>query len=102
MPLSPIPEIIEEIKGGRFIIIVDDENRENEGDLAIAADKVTPDAINFMARHARGLICFPIIGSRLDELKVPTMVEHNTAEYRTAFSVLRIMSFWQSALSSTK
>jgi 3,4-dihydroxy 2-butanone 4-phosphate synthase / GTP cyclohydrolase II len=87
MALNTIPEAIEDIKAGKFIIIVDDENRENEGDLAMAADKVTPDAINFMARHARGLICFPILGSRLDELKIPTMVQHNTAEYRTAFSV---------------
>jgi 3,4-dihydroxy 2-butanone 4-phosphate synthase / GTP cyclohydrolase II len=87
MALNTIPEAIEDLKAGKFIIIVDDENRENEGDLAMAADKVTPDAINFMARHARGLICFPITGSRLDELKIPTMVQHNTAEYRTAFSV---------------
>ena len=66
MALAPIPEIIEEVQKGRFIIIVDDENRENEGDLAIAADKVTPDLINFMATNARGLICMPIVGNRLD------------------------------------
>ena len=87
MALSPIPEIIEEIKAGRYIIIVDDENRENEGDLAIAADKVTPEAINFMVTNARGLVCMPIIGKRLDELNVPPMVEENTSKYTTAFAV---------------
>jgi 3,4-dihydroxy 2-butanone 4-phosphate synthase / GTP cyclohydrolase II len=87
MSLSKIPEAIEDIKNGRFIIIVDDENRENEGDLAIAAEKITPDIINFMAMHARGLICMPITGERLDELKIPIMVQDNTAEYRTAFAV---------------
>ncbi len=64
--LNSIPEAIEDIKAGKFIIIVDDENRENEGDLAIAAEKVTADAVNFMAREGRGLICLPIIGQRLD------------------------------------
>lgn len=87
MPLSPIPEIIADVKAGRFIIIVDDENRENEGDLAVAAEKITPDAINFMASHARGLICLPIIGKRLDELRIPPMVHENTSKFTTAFSV---------------
>ena len=87
MPLSPIPEIIADVKAGRFIIIVDDENRENEGDLAVAAEKITPDAINFMASHARGLICLPIIGKRLDELRIPPMVHENTSKVTTAFSV---------------
>ena len=87
MPLSSIPEIIEEIKAGKFIIIVDDENRENEGDLAIAADKVTPEAINFMATHAKGLICMPIVGKRLDELRIPPMVQENTSKFTTAFAV---------------
>lgn len=87
MPLSPIPEIIADVKAGRFIIIVDDENRENEGDLAVAAEKITPDAINFMASHARGLICLPIIGKRLDELRIPPMVHENTSKYTTAFAV---------------
>ena len=87
MSLSAIPEAIEDIKAGKFIIIVDDENRENEGDLAMAAEKVTPEAINFMAKEARGLICLPIIGERLDELKIPPMVQENTAQFSTAFTV---------------
>jgi 3,4-dihydroxy 2-butanone 4-phosphate synthase/GTP cyclohydrolase II len=85
--LSPIPEIVEDIQAGKFVIIVDDENRENEGDLAIAADRVTPEAINFMATHARGLICMPIIGKRLDELRIPPMVQENTSKFTTAFAV---------------
>jgi 3,4-dihydroxy 2-butanone 4-phosphate synthase/GTP cyclohydrolase II len=85
--LATIPEAIADIRAGRFVIIVDDEDRENEGDLAIAAEKVTADAINFMASHGRGLICLPIIGQRLDELQIPMMVEHNTAKFATAFTV---------------
>jgi len=87
MGLSSIAEAIEDIRAGRFVIIVDDEDRENEGDLAMAAEKVTADAINFMARHARGLICMPIIGERLDQLEIPMMVQNNTAKYGTAFTV---------------
>ncbi len=87
MGFATIPEAIEDIKAGKFIVIVDDENRENEGDLAIAAEKITPEAINFMARHARGLICLPITGQRLDELKIPLMVQDNTAKFCTAFTV---------------
>jgi len=87
MGFATVPEAIEDIKVGKFVIIVDDENRENEGDLAIAAELVTPEAINFMARHARGLICLPIIGQRLDELRVPLMVHENTAKFSTAFAV---------------
>jgi 3,4-dihydroxy 2-butanone 4-phosphate synthase/GTP cyclohydrolase II len=87
MGLSTIPEAIEDIKEGKFVIIVDDEDRENEGDLSIAAEKVTPEAINFMAKHARGLICMPVNGKRLDELRIPMMVQHNTAKYGTAFTV---------------
>src|SRR4030043_349074 len=87
MAFATIPDAIEDIKAGKFLIIVDDENRENEGDLAIAADLVTPEAINFMARNARGLICLPITGSRLDELRVPLMVQENTAKFSTAFAV---------------
>ena len=64
--LASIPEAIDDIKAGKFVIIVDDENRENEGDLGIAAEKATAEAINFMAKHARGLICLPIVGQRLD------------------------------------
>jgi len=87
MSLSTISEAIEDIKAGKFIIIVDDENRENEGDLAMAAEKVTPEAINFMAKEARGLVCLPIVGERLDELKIPPMVQENTAQFATAFTV---------------
>jgi 3,4-dihydroxy 2-butanone 4-phosphate synthase/GTP cyclohydrolase II len=87
MEFATIPEAVKDIKDGKFIIIVDDENRENEGDLAIAAQKVTPEAINFMAKHARGLICLPIVGHRLDELRVPLMVQDNTAKFSTAFGV---------------
>ena len=87
MSLSPIPEVIEEIREGRFIIIVDDEKRENEGDLAIAAEKVTPDAINFMITNARGLVCLPIIGKRLEDLRIPPMVQDNTSKFTTAFTV---------------
>ncbi len=87
MEFATVPEASEDIKAGKFIIIVDDENRENEGDLAIAAEMVTPEAINFMARHARGLICLPIIGHRLDELSVPQMVQENTAKFSTAFGI---------------
>jgi len=87
MGLSSIPEAIQDIKDGKFVIIVDNEDRENEGDLAIAAEKVTPDAINFMAKHARGLICMPITGQRLDELGIPLMVDRNTSRFTTAFTV---------------
>jgi len=87
MGLASVAEVIEDIREGKFIIIVDDEDRENEGDLAMAAEKVTTEAINFMARHARGLICLPIIGKRLDELKIPLMVQNNTSRYSTAFTV---------------
>lgn len=85
--LATVSEAIEDIKAGKFVVIIDDENRENEGDLAIAAEKITPEAINFMAKHARGLICLPIIGQRLDELSIPLMVRDNTSTYSTAFTV---------------
>jgi len=87
MGLSGIAEAIEDIKEGKFVIIVDDEDRENEGDLALAAEKVTTEAINFMARHARGLICLSVIGKRLDELGIPLMVGQNTSKFSTAFAV---------------
>ena len=87
MALATIPEAIEDIKAGRFVIIVDDEGRENEGDLVMAAEKVTPEAINFMAKHARGLICLPVIGERLDELRIPLMVGENTSRHETAFTI---------------
>ena len=87
MVLISIEEAMEEIKKGDPIIIVDDENRENEGDLAIAAEKVTPEVINFMASQARGLICLAITGQRLDELHIPMMVNENTSRFTTAFAV---------------
>ncbi len=87
MGFSTIPEAIEEIKAGRVIVLVDDESRENEGDLAIAAERITPEAINLMAREARGLICMPILGDRLEELRIPMMVQDNTSRFSTAFTV---------------
>lgn len=82
-----IPEALEDLKSGRMIIVVDDENRENEGDLICAAQFATPQAINFMATHARGLICLAMQGSRLDELNIPLMVGQNTDSNQTAFTV---------------
>ena len=87
MALVTIPQAVEDIKAGKFVIIVDDENRENEGDLAIAAEKVTSEVINFMAKYGRGLICLPIVGQRLDELAIPPMVQENTSKFSTAFTV---------------
>jgi 3,4-dihydroxy 2-butanone 4-phosphate synthase/GTP cyclohydrolase II len=87
MALAKIEDIIADIKEGKFIILVDNEDRENEGDLIIAAEKVTPDSINFMSKNARGLICMPILGSRLHELNIPMMVDDNTARHGTAFTV---------------
>ena len=87
MAIATIEEAIEDFKQGKMVIIVDDEDRENEGDLSIAAEKVTPEAINFMARYGRGLICLSIIGERLDELQIPMMVQENTSRFGTAFTV---------------
>src|ERR1700688_3132741 len=88
-PFTDVPAAIEEIRAGRMIVIVDDEDRENEGDLMLAAEKVTPEAINFMATYGRGLICLAMTGQRLDELHIPLMVsDHsNTSPYGTAFCV---------------
>jgi len=87
MTLASIKEVIDDIKAGNFIILVDDEDRENEGDLIMAAEKVIPDSINFMAKNARGLICMPVTGNRLEELRIPMMVGENTARHGTAFTV---------------
>jgi 3,4-dihydroxy 2-butanone 4-phosphate synthase / GTP cyclohydrolase II len=84
-PFSSIEEGIEEIRAGRMLIVVDDEDRENEGDLVMAAEKVTPEAVNFMARYGRGLICMPLTGARLDSLGIPPMADENTSEQGTAF-----------------
>jgi len=88
-PFSSIPDAVEDIRVGKMVVVVDDEDRENEGDLTIAAEKVTPEVINFMARHGRGLICLPMTGERLDELRIPLMVqdEQNSARFGTAFCV---------------
>jgi 3,4-dihydroxy 2-butanone 4-phosphate synthase/GTP cyclohydrolase II len=87
MGLATIEEAINDIKSGKFVIVVDDEDRENEGDLVIAAEKVTPEAINFMAKHGRGLICMPVTGERLDALHIPMMVSNNTSKFTTPFAV---------------
>jgi 3,4-dihydroxy 2-butanone 4-phosphate synthase/GTP cyclohydrolase II len=84
-PFAPIDEAIDAIRHGRMVIVVDDEDRENEGDLTIAAEKVTPDAINFMARFGRGLICLAMTPDRLDELQIPLVVRDNTSRFETAF-----------------
>ena len=85
MPFVPIPEAIEEIRAGRLLVVVDDEDRENEGDLTIAAEKVTPEIINFMATHGRGLICLALTAERCDYLRLPLMSPHNTSNFGTAF-----------------
>ncbi|MBZ5498274.1 MAG: bifunctional 3,4-dihydroxy-2-butanone-4-phosphate synthase/GTP cyclohydrolase II [Acidobacteriia bacterium] len=87
MVFNSITEAIEEIRQGNIVIVLDDEDRENEGDFTIAAEKVTPEAINFMAKYGRGLICLSMTGERLDELQIPLMVGHNTTKYGTAFTV---------------
>src|SRR5436309_12029239 len=86
-PFAPIEQAVAAIREGRMVIVVDDEDRENEGDLTIAAEKVTPEAINFMARYGRGLICLSMTPERLDELEIPLMVSQNTSRFETAFSV---------------
>jgi 3,4-dihydroxy 2-butanone 4-phosphate synthase/GTP cyclohydrolase II len=84
-PFTPIEDAVEAIRRGGIVIVVDDEDRENEGDLTIAAEKVTPEAINFMARYGRGLICLAMTPERLDELEIPLMVRNNTSQFQTAF-----------------
>lgn len=87
MSIASIPEAIEDIRAGKFVIIVDDDDRENEGDLTLAAEKVTAETINFMTLYARGLICLPMVGKRLDELDIPLMVRDNTSKFSTAFTI---------------
>jgi 3,4-dihydroxy 2-butanone 4-phosphate synthase/GTP cyclohydrolase II len=86
-PFASIEAAIEAFRAGEIVIVVDDEDRENEGDLTLAADKITPEAVNFMARYGRGLICMPMLQQRLDELEIPLMVPQNTARFDTAFCV---------------
>ncbi|TWH49094.1 bifunctional 3,4-dihydroxy-2-butanone-4-phosphate synthase/GTP cyclohydrolase II [Sporomusa sp. KB1] len=87
MKFNTIEEAIADVQNGKMVVVIDDEDRENEGDLLVAAEKATPEVINFMATHARGLICMPIIGSRLDELDIGQMVIENTDNHCTAFTV---------------
>jgi 3,4-dihydroxy 2-butanone 4-phosphate synthase/GTP cyclohydrolase II len=87
MPQISIEDALKEIREGRMVILVDDEDRENEGDLCMAAEKVTPEAINFMAKYGRGLICLPMTAEKIDTLDIPLMVDHNTSPYGTGFTV---------------
>src|SRR5205823_7379115 len=87
MPLSPIPEILEELRLGKPIVLVDDEDRENEGDLVYAAEKVTPEAVNFMLKEARGILCVALTGEVCDRLRLHSQTEINTASLGTAFTV---------------
>jgi 3,4-dihydroxy 2-butanone 4-phosphate synthase/GTP cyclohydrolase II len=87
MQFNTIEEALEDLRAGRMIVVVDDEDRENEGDVVLAASRVTPEAINFMVRHARGLVCVPLTGKRVKELDLPQMVSRNTDNHCTAFTV---------------
>ncbi|MDZ5457199.1 bifunctional 3,4-dihydroxy-2-butanone-4-phosphate synthase/GTP cyclohydrolase II [Azohydromonas lata] len=87
MPISPVPELVAELAAGRMVILVDEEDRENEGDLVLAADHVTPEAINFMAKHARGLICLTLTRERCEALQLPPMATRNGTPHGTAFTV---------------
>ena len=86
-PISPVEDIVAELRAGRMVILVDEEDRENEGDIVLAADHVTPEAINFMARHARGLICLTLSREMCERLQLPPMVARNGAKHSTAFTV---------------
>ncbi len=87
MPIARIEAALEDIRQGKMVILVDDEDRENEGDLAMAAEKVTPEAINFMAREGRGLICLSLTEERADHLDLPLMVQENSSSFGTAFTI---------------
>ena len=87
VPVAPVEEIVAEMKAGRMVILVDEEDRENEGDLVLAADHVTPEAINFMARFGRGLICLTLTRERCERLQLPPMVARNGTKMGTAFPV---------------
>ncbi len=86
-PIAPIPEIVEEIRNGRIVVLIDDEDRENEGDLIFAADFVTPEKINFLAKYGRGLICMPITAEHAQRLRLPPMAPHNRTVHGTNFTV---------------
>src|SRR5829696_7860465 len=87
MPFSSIPEVLEDLKAGRMIVLVDDEDRENEGDIVIAAERCTPEAINFMLKHARGVICLALTEERCDRLRLHPQTHINSAIMATAFTV---------------
>src|SRR5256712_6817511 len=87
MPFATIPDVLAELRRGKMIILCDDEDRENEGDLCMAAEKVTPEAIAFMARYGCGLICMPMLPQHLDQLALPLMGVENTSQRGTAFTV---------------
>jgi 3,4-dihydroxy 2-butanone 4-phosphate synthase / GTP cyclohydrolase II len=87
MPISPVPELVAELAAGRMVILVDEEDRENEGDIVVAAELATPEAINFMARHARGLICLTLTRERCERLQLPPMAARNGTKHGTAFTV---------------
>ncbi|MEW6744498.1 MAG: bifunctional 3,4-dihydroxy-2-butanone-4-phosphate synthase/GTP cyclohydrolase II [Planctomycetota bacterium] len=87
MSFSPVPQLVEELRQGHLIVLVDDEDRENEGDLALAAERVTPEAINFMATEGRGLVCLPMAGAMVDRLRLPLQAQENTSRFGTAFTV---------------
>lgn len=87
MPISPVPELVAELAAGRMVILVDEEDRENEGDLVLAADHVTPEAINFMAKYGRGLICLTLTRERCETLQLPPMATRNGTKHGTAFTV---------------
>jgi 3,4-dihydroxy 2-butanone 4-phosphate synthase/GTP cyclohydrolase II len=87
MPISPVPELVAELAAGRMVVLVDEEDRENEGDLVLAADHVTPEAINFMAKHGRGLICLTLTRERCERLRLPMMARNNGTKFGTAFTV---------------
>ena len=88
MALCSVEEAIADLQAGKFVVVVDDEGRENEGDLVLPAEKVTPDAVNFMVTHARGLLCMPITEERLNQLRIPMVAtEHTPAQLPTAFTV---------------
>jgi 3,4-dihydroxy 2-butanone 4-phosphate synthase/GTP cyclohydrolase II len=87
MPMSPVPELVAELAAGRMVVLLDDEDRENEGDLILAADKVTPEAVNFMARFGRGLICLTLTRERCERLRLPPMASRNGTKHGTAFTV---------------
>ena len=87
MPLARVAEALEDIRQGKMVILVDDEDRENEGDLCMAAEMVTPEAVNFMAKEGRGLICLTLTEERADHLDLPLMVHDNSSSFGTAFTI---------------